>query len=183
MDLVKDFYLLHFCHSLLPFYIGVSRRVQKGRCTVLCAAAFPANKTIYNALRLSGCGTQHPHRALGGTRVLLAAAPTTPPCFRRWRRSSSLHFAHKQRNCYFIFRVYRALRSAINAFSQEGSQRQTAVLPVSAQRLRGFILVKNKTPKHPQTLRCSRIQLFFLLIPARSAGRIPPAVPAQGRGS
>jgi hypothetical protein len=41
-------------------------------------------------LPLSGCGTQHPHRALGGTRVLLAAAPTTPPCFRRWRRSSSL---------------------------------------------------------------------------------------------
>ena len=39
---------------------------------------------------LTGCGTQHPHRALGGTRVLLAAAPTTPPCFRRWRRSSSL---------------------------------------------------------------------------------------------
>ena len=24
------------------------------------------------------------------TRVLLAAAPTTPPCFRRWRRSSLL---------------------------------------------------------------------------------------------
>ena len=40
--------------------------------------------------RLTGCGTQHPHRALGGTRVLLAAAPTTPPCFRHWRRSSSL---------------------------------------------------------------------------------------------
>ena len=38
----------------------------------------------------TGCGTQHPLRALGGTRVLLAAAPTTPPCFRRWRRSSSL---------------------------------------------------------------------------------------------
>ena len=31
----------------------------------------------------TGCGTQHPLRALGGTRVLLAAAPTTPPCFRR----------------------------------------------------------------------------------------------------
>ena len=43
-----------------------------------------------NALRLSGCGTQHPLRALGGTCVLLAAAPTTPPCFRHWRRSSSL---------------------------------------------------------------------------------------------
>ena len=43
----------------------------------------------------TGCGTQHPLRALGGTRVLLAAAPTTPPCFRRWRRSSSLHSAHQ----------------------------------------------------------------------------------------
>jgi len=42
-------------------------------------------------LPLSGCGTQHPLRALGGTCVLLAAAPTTSPCFRRWRRSSSLH--------------------------------------------------------------------------------------------
>ena len=35
----------------------------------------------------TGCGTQHPLRALDGTRVLLAAAPTTAPCFRRWRRS------------------------------------------------------------------------------------------------
>ena len=51
------------------------------------------------APRLPGCGTQHPHRALGGTRVLLAAAPTTPPCFRRWRRSSLL-----QRKNYFYFR-------------------------------------------------------------------------------
>ena len=38
----------------------------------------------------TGCGTQHPLRALGGTRVLLAAAPTTAPCFRRWRRSRLL---------------------------------------------------------------------------------------------
>ena len=52
---------------------------------------------------LSGCGSQHSLRALGGTRVLLAAAPTTPPCFRRWRRSSSLHSSHIQRNNYFIF--------------------------------------------------------------------------------
>ena len=49
------------------------------------------------APRLPGCGTQHPHRALGGTRILLAAAPTTPPCFRHWRRSSSL-----QRKEYFL---------------------------------------------------------------------------------
>ena len=41
----------------------------------------------------TGCGSQHPLRALSSTRVLLAAAPTTPPCFSRRPRSSSLHRA------------------------------------------------------------------------------------------
>ena len=47
-----------------------------------------------NASRFAqtGCGAQRPLRALSGTRVLLTAAPTAPPCFRRWRRSSPLHF-------------------------------------------------------------------------------------------
>ena len=49
---------------------------------------------------LSGCGTQHPHRALGGACVLLAAAPTTPPCFRHWRRSSSLLSIFSGKNIY-----------------------------------------------------------------------------------
>ena len=46
-----------------------------------------------NASRFAktGCGTQRPLRALGGTRVLLTAAPTAPPCIRRRRRSSLLH--------------------------------------------------------------------------------------------
>ena len=35
----------------------------------------------------SGCGTQHPHADACG---LLAAAPTTAPCIRHWRRSLSL---------------------------------------------------------------------------------------------
>ena len=69
---------------------------------------------------LPGCGTQHPHRALGGTCVLLAAAPTTPPCFRHWRRSSSLHSGYFQRKDYFKFRVCRALRSAPNAIFTRG---------------------------------------------------------------
>ena len=59
---------------------------------------------------LSGCGTQHPHRALGGACVLLAAAPTTPPCFRHWRRSSSLHFGHFQRKNYLYFANRENLR-------------------------------------------------------------------------
>ena len=36
---------------------------------------------------------------------MLAAAPTTPPCFRHWRRSSSL-----QRKNYFNFGVLKRLR-------------------------------------------------------------------------
>ena len=38
--------------------------------------------------RNPGRGSQRLHRALGGTRILLAAAPTAPPCFCRWQRSS-----------------------------------------------------------------------------------------------
>ena len=42
--------------------------------------------------RNPGRGSQRLHRALGGTRILLAAAPTAPPCFCRWQRSSLLLF-------------------------------------------------------------------------------------------
>ena len=41
--------------------------------------------------RSPGRGSQRLHRALGGTRILLAAAPTAPPCFCRRQRSSLLH--------------------------------------------------------------------------------------------
>ena len=45
-----------------------------------------------NASRFAktGCDTQRPLRALSGTRVLLTAAPTAPPCIRRRQRSSLL---------------------------------------------------------------------------------------------
>ena len=46
----------------------------------------------------TSCGTQRPFRALSGTHVLLAAAPTTPSCFCRRQRSSLL-----QRKYYFRF--------------------------------------------------------------------------------
>ena len=47
-----------------------------------------------NASRFAktGCDAQRPLRALSGARVLLTAAPTAPPCIRRRRRSSLLHF-------------------------------------------------------------------------------------------
>ena len=49
----------------------------------------------------TGCGAQRPLRALSGTRVLLTAAPTAPPCIRRRRRSSLLRFFLVSPTCYF----------------------------------------------------------------------------------
>ena len=112
---------------------------------------------------LPGCGTQHPHRALGGTRILLAAAPTTPPCFRHWRRSSSL-----QRNYYLKFRVCRALRSAPNAFSQVGSWREmagAALLSAKAQRGGGALpvctLIRRYAPPSPDWGKASAAEVQF----------------------
>ena len=62
--------------------------------------------------RNPGRGSQRLRRALGGTRILLAAAPTAPPCFCRWQRSSLLHWG------FFVRRtIRRALRVALAAFS------------------------------------------------------------------
>ena len=82
----------------LPFdRIGAIFGHNAAWARVTYSAPRPASRPCWNSGNdrecpplLPGCGTQHPLRALGGTRVLLAAAPTTPPCFRHWRRSSSL---------------------------------------------------------------------------------------------
>ena len=75
---------------------------EKDRYTFVCrsfsisAAGFERNP---------GCGSQRLFRPLGGPHILLAAAPTTPPCFRRWRRSSSLQLvtaASHSCTCFFI---------------------------------------------------------------------------------
>ena len=63
----------------------------------------------------TGCGAQRPLRALSGTRVLLTAAPTAPPCIRRWRRSSPLHF-------FLASPIDRPL-SRCGGSSPQGSQR------------------------------------------------------------
>ena len=66
----------------------------------------------------SGLRHQHPHRALGGTRILLAATPTTPPCFRHWRRSSSLQWKN-----YFLFAIPENLPIFRNCFFHSASAR------------------------------------------------------------
>ena len=57
----------------------------------------PPSLPLDTPLPWTGCGSQRMLRPLSGPCILLATAPTTPPCFRHWRRSSLLH--HKTTGC------------------------------------------------------------------------------------
>ena len=74
---------------------GAERFFIKANCSLLMSKENQKTTSDFDALDPTGCGTQRPLRALGGTRVLLTAAPTAPPCFRRRRRSSPL----QERGC------------------------------------------------------------------------------------
>ena len=54
-------------------------RVQRGKVSA-----------TFEAREAAGCGSLRLLRALRGTRILQAAAPTAPSCFGRWPRSSPL---------------------------------------------------------------------------------------------
>ena len=96
---------------------------------------------------LPGCGTQHPHRALGGTRVLLAAAPTTPPCFRRWRRSSSLLAIFSGR-IIFNFGIAERLRTLRYPIFPREVAAGNGIYSTN------FFAIKTKTPERLSAFRC-----------------------------
>ena len=54
-------------------------RVQRGKVSA-----------TFEAREAAGCGSLRLLRALRGTRILQAVAPTAPPCFGHWPRSSPL---------------------------------------------------------------------------------------------
>ena len=77
------------------FFAGEGKAGENKNLSVLAyAEVFGGRGWIARAAqkRSPGRGSQRLHRALGGTRILLAAAPTAPPCFCRWQRSSLLLF-------------------------------------------------------------------------------------------
>ena len=78
---------------LPPPYLWTPPTPQRAKgCTPLTILKKKSKRKNASRFAQTGCGAQRPLRALSGTRVLLTAAPTAPPCIRRWRRSSPLHF-------------------------------------------------------------------------------------------
>ena len=63
----------------------------------------------------TGCGAQRPLRALSGTRVLLTAAPTAPPCIRR-RRSRC---AKRIFLCFSHLRLRRRFHLSAGRYRQQ----------------------------------------------------------------
>ena len=68
--------------------VGLSSR--RPVCAANAVRSAQQGHSDFDALEAAGCGSLRLLRALGGTRILQAAAPTTPPCFGRWPRSSPL---------------------------------------------------------------------------------------------
>ncbi len=77
---------------LPPPYLWTPLSPQRVKgCSPLTIPMWKSKRKKASRCAKTGCDTQRPLRALSGTRVLLTAAPTAPPCIRRRRRSSLLH--------------------------------------------------------------------------------------------
>ena len=80
---------------------GGRRRCKKGAARPFQTPKERSKRKKASRCAKTGCGAQRPLRALSGTRVLLTAAPTAPPCIRRRRWSSLLHFFLVSPTCCF----------------------------------------------------------------------------------
>ena len=84
-------------------------------CGANAACSAQQGHSDFDALDPTGCGPLRLLRALGGTRILQAAAPTAPPCIRHWRRSSPLHFFLASPICRPLSRCATAPRRGAGA--------------------------------------------------------------------
>ena len=84
-------------------------------CGANAACSARQGRSDFDALDPTGCGPLRLLRALDGTRILQAAAPTAPPCIRHWRRSSPL----QTRGCSpLIIPRQRSKRKNASRFAQ-----------------------------------------------------------------
>ena len=111
---------------------------------------------------------------------MLAAAPTTPPCFRRWRRSSSLRSGHIQRKNYFNFAFVATCGPLQTHFHGWGRKGRWHIC-----RLPRIPLCESWIQKRPQAFLNPKFKMKFLnLWPKRT--RRPFQIVPQGlahRGS
>ena len=109
----------------------------------------------FDALEPTGCGTLRLLRALGGTRILQAAAPTAPPCIRHWRRSSPL----QTRGCSpLIIPRQRSKRKNASRFAQR----------IFFFRFSDLQAPQSLRDSSPQGATNANIKIIFPLIMARA---------------
>ena len=124
-------------------------------CEANAACSARQGRSDFDALDPTGCGTLRLLRALGGTRILQAAAPTAPPCIRHWRRSSPL----QTRGCSpLIIPRQRSKRKNASRFAQRIFFFRFSDLQAS-QSLRD---------SSPQGATNANIKIIFPLIMARA---------------
>ena len=70
----------------MPF----AKALPPGTFSFACQKRTRKAPATFEAREAAGCGSLRLLRALRGTRILQAAAPTAPPCFGHWPRSSPL---------------------------------------------------------------------------------------------
>ena len=78
-------------HPRAPLETDTKQKAQRDRPPIgrgSCGTTVDSRAALLK--RSTSCGSLRLLRALGGTRILQAAAPTAPPCFGRWPRSSPL---------------------------------------------------------------------------------------------
>ena len=101
-------------------------------CEANAACSARQGRSDFDALDPTGCGTLRLLRALGGTRILQAAAPTAPPCIRRWRRSSPL----QTRGCSpLVTPKQKSKRKNASRFAQTGCGAQRPLRALSGTRV------------------------------------------------
>ena len=113
---------------LPPPYLWTPLSPQRVKgCSPLTIPMWKSKHKNASRFAKTGCGAQRPLRALSGTRVLLTAAPTAPPCIRRRRRSSLLRiflcFSHlRLRRRFHLSAELHALQGR-NASCEAASRR------------------------------------------------------------
>ena len=141
------------CPEGMKAPVGLLSRRPVCGANAVCSAQ--QGHSDFDALDPTGCGPLRLLRALGGTRILQAAAPTAPPCIRHWRRSSPL----QTRGCSpLIIPRQRSKRKNASRFAQR----------IFFFRFSDLQAPQSLRDSSPQGATNANIKIIFPLIMARA---------------